>query len=86
MSKLQLLYKKQLAVLHDKILYERKKYLVIREKELADEENSISLSSIDEQRVRANLQGEYLLNGIKSYRKPNNTVSDKICINLLILI
>jgi predicted S18 family serine protease len=75
MSKLQLLYKKQLAVLHDKLLYERKKYLVIREKELAEEASFMSGTSIAEQRVRANSQGDNLLNAIKSYSKPNNTVS-----------
>ena len=56
LSKLQLLYKKQLAILNDKLIYDRKKYLIMRKNEVEpiiinnnsnSEKNNSSLNSDD---------------------------------------
>jgi hypothetical protein len=51
MSKLQFLYKKQMVILNDKMLYERKKYLVMKQAEAEQNKSQPPLSAEDKKRV-----------------------------------
>lgn len=65
MSKLQLLYKKQLNILNENLIYERKKYLTIKKGE-----NSTNV-------VTSNVEGKSsrVLQAAKKYRSLNGKVS-----------
>ena len=67
MSKLQFLYKKQMAVLSDKMLYERKKYLVMRRAE--EEQPTASKQPID----RDDLE---LLKAARNYKPTDKMVTN----------
>lgn len=77
MSKLQLLYKKQLALLSGKLVYDRKKYLVMKERESLLPQSNLQQQLQPQLQQKQPSKENKLLQEAKKYRSLSRKVDLK---------